>query len=115
MPAITKAQAKEALQHILDNIIEDTEDDGSLGPIGKTFQKAKINGILRLNGLTSDAIDALQYSDPDNPTSFLDLEKGEQGLVKTFRAFVYFRDASEEPLDSHEKWMAISLEDFQEF
>jgi hypothetical protein len=63
MPPITKTQGKLALQHVLTNILEDKEDDGSPGLIERSLLKNGINSILDLNTISADDIDILQYKD----------------------------------------------------
>jgi hypothetical protein len=62
MPVITKTRGKLALQHVLINILEDKEDDGSPGHIERSMQKNGITGILDLNTISGDDIDNLQYN-----------------------------------------------------
>jgi hypothetical protein len=114
MAPITKAQAKATLIFILTNIIEDDEDNGSSGPIQLAFRKGKIKGILDINSMSASTLESLSYYDPIDKIDKR-LEKGEIGLLKTFRAYIYYRDSIGETLDSNDKWLAISLEDFQRF
>jgi hypothetical protein len=119
MPAITKAQAKAILTYVLSTIIEDDEDDGSAGPIQTCPQESKgkrhpLKGILDLNSMSANTLENLTYRDVSSNTDTT-LKKGESGLLKTFRAYIYYRDSISDPLDSHKKWMSITLEDFQRF
>jgi hypothetical protein len=43
------------------------------------------------------------------------LENGEIGLLKTFQAYIYYRDSINDAIDSYEKWLSITLEQFQRF
>jgi hypothetical protein len=36
-------------------------------------------------------------------------------LLKTLRAYIYYRDSIHDPLDSSKAWIALQLEDFQQF
>jgi hypothetical protein len=60
MPAIAKAQGKQTLQHVLTNILEDKEDNGTQGHITLSLMKNGVTGILDLNTISVDDIDALR-------------------------------------------------------
>jgi hypothetical protein len=102
MPAITKKQAKDVLAFILTDILEDDEDDGTAGPIQLALRQAKVKGILDVNSMLAATIKTLDYT---NVTTKLviPLKKGEIGLLKTFHAYIYYRDSIGEPIDSMEK------------
>jgi hypothetical protein len=113
MVFITKSQAKSALKAILTDIFEDDNDDGTPGPIAQSFKECDCRGILDVNSLSASTLDALFYTDANSTT--IPLGKGNIGLIKTFRAYVYYKDAIGEPIDNLEKWTALTLGDFQRF
>jgi hypothetical protein len=116
MPAITKAQAKAALTYILTHILEDDEDNALAGPIQElALKKAGIKGILDLNSLSPENIETLAYPGTDSTSPDVTLDKGDTGLIKTFCAFIFYKDSIGEPIDSNKKWLGITLEDFQHF
>jgi hypothetical protein len=114
MVAITKSQAKDVLKLILTNILEDDEDDRTTGPIQLALHKAKVKGILGLNSMASAALETLSYNDATTKVN-TPLKKGEIGLLRTFRAFIFYRASLGEPIDSMQKWTDLSLENFQNF
>ena len=118
MPAITKAQGKAALQHILMEILEDIEDDGTSGPIGLALLKHGVTGILGLNTISISDIPSLDYerTELDGTTKTLvDLRKGDIGVLNSFRAFIFQKDVRGDIVNTHEKSMCIDLEAFQTF
>jgi hypothetical protein len=114
MAPITKAQAKTILAYVLRDILEDDEEDGSPGPIQLSFIKAKVKGILGLTSMAASTLEALFYNDT-NAKIDVPLESGKIGLLKTFHACIYYHDSINDPMDSNEKWMSITLEQFQRF
>jgi hypothetical protein len=96
MPAITKAQGKQALQHVLTNILEDKEDDGTQGHIKLSLKKNGITGILDLNTISVDDIDALQYdfTQEDDTKILKNLHKSQIGIIMSFRAFIFHKDVA---------------------
>jgi hypothetical protein len=115
MVALTKSQGKEVLSFILTNILEDDdEDDGSPGPIQLALRKAKVKSILDLNSMSASTLETLSYDDHKTKDNIA-LEKGEVGILKTFRAFIFYRASIGEPFDSMQSWVDITLEDFQKF
>jgi hypothetical protein len=117
MPAITKTQGKLALQHVLTNILEDKEDNGSPGHIERSLLKKGISGILDLNTISGDDIDSLQYEFKESDDSIVlkTLHKSQIGLLKSLRAYIFHKDVKGEIIDSHDKWMQLELEEFQCF
>jgi hypothetical protein len=117
MPSITKAQGKQALQHVLTNILEDKEDDGTQGHIELSLMKNGITGRLDLNTISVDNIDALRYdfTQKDDTMILKNLQKGQIGFIMSFRAFIFHKDVKEEIIDTHDKWMQLQLEEFQRF
>jgi hypothetical protein len=115
MVAVTKSQAKDILKFILTHILEDDDDEtGDAGPIQLALRKAKIKGILDINSMSSSALEKLSYDDPISKAN-VPLEKGEIGLLTTFRAYIFYRASIGEPIDTAIKWLDLSLEEFQKF
>jgi hypothetical protein len=114
MVALTKSQAKDVLKSILTRILEDDEDDGTAGPIQLALGKAKVKGILGVNSMSTATLEKLSHDDPTIKLS-TSLEKGEIGLLTTFRAFIFYRASTGDPIDNVQKWNDLSLEDFQNF
>jgi hypothetical protein len=94
MPEITKAQGKQALQHVLTNILEDKEDDGTQGHIEVSLMKNGITSILDLNTISVDDIDALQYdfTQKDDTMILKNLHKSQIGIIMPFCAFIFHKD-----------------------
>lgn len=114
MVALTKSQAKDVLKSILTRVLEDDEDDGTAGPIQLALRKAKVKGILDVNSMATATLEKLSYDDATTKVNTL-LEKGEIGLLTTFRAFIFYRASIGEPIDTVKKWNDLSLEEFQNF
>jgi hypothetical protein len=114
MAPITKAQAKEILAYVLTKILEDDKDDGTPGPLQLAFIKAKVKGILGITSMSASVLDKLAWR---NVLENVDvpLENGEIGLIKTFRAYIYYRNSINDAIDSYKKWLSITLEQFQRF
>jgi hypothetical protein len=102
MAPITKAQAKAILSYILTDVFEDDKDDGTPGPIRLAFIKARVKGILGLTSMSASALETLFWHDTIQKND-VPLEKGKVGLLKTFCAFISYRDSINETLDSNEK------------
>jgi hypothetical protein len=115
MTVITKAQGKTDLQHVLTNIIEDKEDDGTSGPIELALLNEGVNSILDLNTISEDDLDTLKYDviDSNNATITKTLHKSQIGLLKSFRAYVCHKDIKGEIIDSFDKWDQLDLGKFQ--
>jgi hypothetical protein len=71
-----------------------------------------MKGILDVNSRSASVLELLAYYDSDLKVD-VPLEKGEIGLLKTFRAYIYYRDSISEPLDTNKAWLSLQLEDFQ--
>jgi hypothetical protein len=105
MAPITKAQAKEILADVLTKILEDDEDDGTPGPLELAFVKAKVKGILGIASMSASVLDKLAWRNVIHKVD-VPLESGEIGLLKTFRAYIYYCDSIDDAIDSYKK-MAI--------
>jgi hypothetical protein len=99
MAPITKAQAKEILAYVLTKILEDDEDDGTPGPLQPAFIKAKVKGILGITSMSASVLDKLAWRNGLENVD-IPLENGEIGLLKTFRAYIYYRDSINDAIDS---------------
>jgi hypothetical protein len=113
MAPLTKSQAKIALKAILHDILEDNEEDGTAGPIARSLKEADCRGILDLYSLSTGTLESLSYKDSENKD--VPLGKGDIGLLKTLRAFIYHKDSIGKTIDSINKWTSVSLEAFQRF
>jgi hypothetical protein len=113
MVFITKSQAKSSLKAILTDILEDDINDGTPGPIALSLKECGCRGILDVNSLSASTLEALSYKDADSKV--IPLGKGDIGLIKTFHAYIYYKDAIGETIDNLDKWTALTLDDFQQF
>jgi hypothetical protein len=68
--------------------------------------KNGITGILDLNTISVDDIEALQYdvTQEDDTVIIKNLHKSQIGIIMSFRAFIFHKDVKGEIIDSHEKW-----------
>ena len=66
MPTFTKAQKRAVINHVLSELLEDTEDDGTLGPIGKAIADDQVNDIFLLLSYPDDDFAKLGYNEGTN-------------------------------------------------
>jgi hypothetical protein len=52
MPTFTRPQKKQIMIHVLDDLLKDTEDDGTPGPIGGIIATERITDILDIISYT---------------------------------------------------------------
>ena len=78
---LTHPQAKKALQHILDTVLE--RGDGT--PLKSSLLAEGIEDIFGLVTIDDDTITDLTYTDPDDPKNLVAVQKGDKALLCIFQ------------------------------
>jgi hypothetical protein len=108
---ITRADAKEAFDHVLDVVLN--RPDGSY--LKSSLINDGINDIFALVTLTDSIIDSLTYEDPD-PTkkgTIYPLKHGDKNLIRCFLHYIIHRNNINLPIG--ENWKHITNDDFNQF
>ncbi len=66
MVSMTRAEAKEAFNHVLNNVL----DRGDMSPLKSSLLSEGITDIFDLTTITDDVIDGLLYEDAADPGKF---------------------------------------------
>ena len=80
MVSMTRAEAKEAFNHILDTVLD--RDDAS--PLKSSLLIEGITDIFDLITINDDVIDLLLYEDPADKGKFYPVKKGDKMLLRCF-------------------------------
>jgi hypothetical protein len=82
MVSMTRAEAKEAFNHVLDTVL----DRGDSSSLKRSLIEDGITDIFDLITITDDVIDRLTYEDPDDKI-FYPVKKGDKILLRCFLAY----------------------------
>ena len=78
MVSMTRAEAKEAFNHVLDKVL----DRGDASPLKSSLIVEGITDIFDLITLNDDVIDLLLYEDSAEPGQFYLVKKGDKMLLR---------------------------------
>jgi hypothetical protein len=113
MPTTTKSQKKAILQHILDNVLQDTMDDGTTGVIGCALKKEKIIDVLNIISYSDDDFCDLLYE--DSTSTVQTLSKAKSNRIKLLKGYINWRTYIGQSVSTKDDWMAISAEQLNKF
>jgi hypothetical protein len=113
MPTTTKSQKKAILQHVLDNVLQDTMDDGTAGVIGRALDKERIIDILDIISYSDDDFADLLYE--DSASTVRTLSKAESNRIKLLKGYINWRTYIGQSVSTKDDWMAITGEQLSEF
>ena len=83
MVSMTRAEAKEAFNHVLNDVL----GRGDLSSLKSSLLIEGITDIFDLITLTDDTIDSLLYEDPDRAGSFSQVKKEDKMLLRCFISY----------------------------
>ena len=108
---LSRAQAKAAFDHVLDTVL------GTHGSadMKTALEKDGFDNIVVMMSIDDATIEALTYPDPSDATKMVKIKKGDVGTLKIWRDFVINRNAGANPIEKHEDWMNITVEEFIAF
>jgi hypothetical protein len=97
-PVLILTEAKDVLNYVLENVIENED-------VTRAFNDEGIDNIISLVKLTDDAINNLEYLDPDS-------KMGPIGCIKSFIHYVHFYEETN-PIGND--WKSITMDHFDQF
>jgi hypothetical protein len=113
MPTFTKAQKKQIVTHVLQDLLQDTNDDGTKGPIGNMFEAEKISDILDIISYSDDDFLGLKYQDAQSVVQ--ELTKSESNRIKLLKGYINWRTYIGQSVNTKEDWIAITEEQINIF
>jgi hypothetical protein len=114
MPTTAKSQKKAILQHVLDDVLQDSMDDGFTGPIGRALEKEKIIDVLNIISYSDDDFSELLYQDLTSNVQTL-LSKAESNRIKLLKGYINWRTYIGQSASTKDYWMAITADQLNEF
>ena len=106
MVSMTRAETKEAFNHVLDTVL----DRGDSSPLKRSLIDDGITDIFDLITITDDVIDHLTYEDLDDKT-YYPVKKGDKMLLRCFLAY----QLSLEPATGDVDYKAITQANFDSY
>ena len=100
----TRAEANAAFSHVITVVLCETET----GTIASALKENGYTDIRNLMSIRPSDIETLSYITIDGTQKALN--KGEQGLIRAFLAFIGYRDEQGNPIDN--KWTEITVNEF---
>jgi hypothetical protein len=113
MPALSRAQAKTAFEHVVRKILHNGKADG---PIEKALSNEGIGDIGGLISISDNTIGNLQYKSDPTDTSMTPLNGGSKRKIEIFLSYYRYREACMDgtaPIDV--AWDQIAEEDFDAY
>lgn len=121
MPSFTRKQRKEALAHVLDEVLDDKEEDGSAGIIERVLANNKIFRIDEVLDLSNSDIDqlgittVLKKKDGTEVPSVELLPTHKKNKLRIIKGYVEYQSYIGEPILTRQDWMDITYEDINAF
>jgi hypothetical protein len=85
MPTTTKSQKKAILQHVLDDVLQDSMDDGTAGPIGQDKQWDNWNRATITQACAQDVSNVLDHNyTPTDPTKIALFQEQKKYMYAAF-------------------------------
>ena len=94
MVSMTRAEAKEAFNHVLDTVL----DRGDKSSLKSSLLVEGIADIFDLITITDDVIDSLTYEDPDDGI-FYSVKKGDKMLLRCFLTYQRYLESETGDVD----------------
>ena len=107
---ITRPQGRVAFTHILDNVLDRNDES----PLKQALIAQGIDDLFSLCTIEESTINALVYDRNDDERR-LPVVRGDQGLLRTFLAYVRHARANGNPLSESGEWGAITQLDFNTY
>ena len=92
---MTRAMAKAAFDHILDNLLHMYGSNN----LKEALVKEGFVDLFQVLSIDDATIDKLVYPDPDDATQSVPIRKGDVGMLKCFKAFVNHRNVIGNPIN----------------
>jgi hypothetical protein len=105
MPTFTRPQKKQIIAHVLDVLLQDTEDDGSAGPIGGMILTERITDILDIISYSNDDFLGLTYT--DSASVIQTLTRAESNRLKLLKGYINWRTFISKSVNTKDDWMAL--------
>jgi hypothetical protein len=86
MPTFTRPQKKQIVANVLKNLLQDTKEDGTNGPIGSVLETEKISDILDIISYSDDDFLGLRYQDAEFVVQTL--TKSESNWIKLLKGYI---------------------------
>ncbi|KAG7341092.1 hypothetical protein IV203_023043 [Nitzschia inconspicua] len=107
----TKAQQKDALKHVLENVFAEEAN----GPVARALSAASIQTVLDMTAMRYDDIYELNYIGDDG-TTVIDLPKHKCSLILLFASYLSWLDRAGRPVEPEpDGWITITHEDFSRY
>jgi hypothetical protein len=113
MPTFTRPQKKQILAHVLDVLLQDTEDDGSPGPIGGVFTTKKITDILDIISYSDADFVGLKYQDAASVVQTL--TRSESNRLKLLKGYINWRTYIGKSVNTKDDWMELTADQSNAF
>jgi hypothetical protein len=113
MPTFTKAQKKAILAHVLNEVIEDTEDGGTPGPIALALIAEGIQDVHDILNYSDDLFATLQYTPTDGAVTTLTRPQG--NMLKMLKGFIGWKSHTGEAITMKDQWMALTFAELGQF
>jgi hypothetical protein len=107
MVSMTRAEAKEAFNHILDTVL----DRGDASSLKSSLLIEGITDIFDLITINDDVIDLLLYEDPADKGKFYPVKKGDKMLLRCFLAYQLYLESESGDFD----YKVITQSNFDNF
>jgi hypothetical protein len=107
----TRADAKVAFDHIINNVLSRYDNTN----LKMALVNEGYDDIITLMTIDDNTIEQLVYPDPDDETNstFKPLRLSDKGNLKLWRAFVVYRNASDNPIG--ENWLQVTMEEYDAY
>jgi hypothetical protein len=113
MPTFTRPQKKQILTHVLDDLLKDTEDDGTPGPIGGVIATERITDILDIISYSDNDFVGLKYQDDKSVVQTL--TKAESNRLKLLKGYINWRTYIGQSVITKDDWMALTEDQINDF
>ena len=107
MPSITRTEAKNAFNHVMDNIIG--RDDST--DVKKALVDQGIEDIFDLVTLDESFIDSITFKDGSKPPTMVQVKKGDRNMIKCFIAYKNLFDSNNIDID----YFSLTQDKFDDF
>lgn len=106
---VTRAEAKVAFDHILDNVL------GRYGSSGlkEALVRDGFDDLFSLLTITDEDIEGLVYPDPEDETKLISVRKSDMASVRLWREFVVYQRSIGDPID--DQWNGVTQAQFDSF
>ena len=107
---LTRTEAKAVFDHVLDVVL----DRYNSADLKSALIKEGFVDVFLLLSMDDATIESLEIEDPNDATKKMALKKSDKGMLRTFKAFVHHRNASDNPIKD-EDWLKLTQADFDAY